>query len=97
MLIVTDVDASRRATGYYGYGPPTSTTINQNPAGALAFAGQIDGDKLRFETATAIWAVKFTFGDNLHMTQKLKNDTRTPTAMLEPVWRLVERERSAGR
>ncbi len=40
MLIVTDVDASRRATGYYGYGPPSSTTFNQNPAGVLAFAAR---------------------------------------------------------
>ncbi len=31
------------------------------------------------------------------MTQRIKNDRRAPTAMLEPVWRLVERERSAGR
>ena len=97
MLIVTDVDASRRATGYYGYGPPTATTFNQNPAGSFAFAGQIEGDTLRFETGTANWTVKFTVGDSLHMTQKLKNGNRTPTAMLEPVWRLVERERSAGR
>ena len=97
LLIVTDVDASRRVTGSYSFGPPTPTTFNQNPAGTLAFAGQIDGNTLRFENPNAVWTVKFTVGDSLHLTQRLKNDSRTPTVVLEPVWRLVERERSASR
>ncbi len=97
MVIITDVDASRRATGYYSFGPPSPTGLSQNPAATLAIAGQIEGDTLRFETGMANWSLRFTVGDNLHMTQHMKNSNLAPTALLEPVWRLVERERGVRR
>jgi hypothetical protein len=97
VLVVTAVDTSRRVTGFYAFGPPTPRTINQNPANAFPFAGEIEGGTLRFESGRAAWSAKFTAGDSLHVTQRLKNDARMPSAVLEPVWRLVERERTAGR
>src|SRR5262249_22197772 len=96
IIIVTDVDAERRATGYWAFGPPTPSTADQNPANSFAFSGRIDGDTLRFENRIATWAVKFTVGDNLHVTQ-LRKDGRTPTVNLEALWRLTERERSVSR
>jgi hypothetical protein len=96
ILIITDVDADRRATGYWAFGPPTPATLDQNPAGSFTFVGQIEGDRLRFENRIANWVVKFTVGDNLHVAQQRK-DGRTPTVNLEAVWRLAERELSAAR
>jgi uncharacterized caspase-like protein len=96
MIIITDVDADRRVSGHWAFGPPTAASLDQNPANSFAFSGRIEGDTLRFDNRIATWVVKFTVGDNLHVAQERK-DGRTPTANLEAVWRLVERERSAGR
>jgi len=96
MIIITDVDADRRVVGYWAFGPPTPTTADQNPANSFAFTGRIEGDTLHFENRIANWVITLTVGDNLHVAQQRK-DGRTPTANLEAVWRLAERERSAGR
>ena len=96
MIIITDVDADRRVVGHWAFGPPTPTTADQNPANSFAFTGRIEGDKLYFENRIATWIVTLTVGDNLHVAQQRK-DGRTPTANLEAVWRLADRERSVGR
>jgi hypothetical protein len=94
VLIVTDVDASGRATGFWNFGPPGPSTPEQFAAGSFLFNGQIERDTLVFTSRTATFAVKFTVGDNLHVVQQ-RNDGRTPTIGLEAVWRLADKERTA--
>ena len=57
--------------------------------------GTVTGDTLTFPFPRGTIAVQFT-GDNLFLTQK-RNDGRSPTIVLEPVWRLVDEERAAKR
>jgi hypothetical protein len=94
ILIVTDVDASGRATGHYGFGPPTPDSFDQNPPSNYLFSGQIERDTLRVESRVATWIIKFTVGDNLHVIQQRK-DGRSPTVGLDAVWRLADKERTA--
>jgi hypothetical protein len=95
MIIVTAVDKTGRAIGYYVYGPPTPKAFEQDPAGHVQFAGQIEKDKLTFETRRAVFVATMTTGDRLHLVAK-RFDGRSPTAVVEPVWRLVEAERTAS-
>jgi hypothetical protein len=48
LLIVTNVDESRIATGVYAQGPPNSITYNQSPAQFASFRGTISENGLQF-------------------------------------------------
>jgi len=95
MLIVTNVETDGKLMGYFVYGPPTPQTIEQTAAGYHQWLGTVAGDILTYPYPRGTTTVQFS-GDNLFLTQK-RDDGRTPTITLEPVWRLVDEEHSAKR
>jgi class 3 adenylate cyclase len=48
VLVVTRVDSSGEAYGFFAQGPPNSQTANQNPAVYAPFKGSVNPDELKF-------------------------------------------------
>jgi hypothetical protein len=96
VLIITDVDATGRVSGHYAYGPPTPTTPENFPASSVVFSGQIERDTLKFTLRVGVFTVKLAPGDNMIVNLQ-RRDGLTPTAQLDAIWRLAEREGSANR
>ena len=94
MLIVTRVESSSQANGFYVFGPPTPKSFNQNPANYRQFAGTIEGDELSFNTHDGgRYIATFTTGNRLKVFNRIR-DGRSTTIVINPLWRLVEAERS---
>lgn len=97
MLIVTNVEAPARATGYFVWGSPTEQEINRFPAGADPFEGKATGNQLTFqEEARYNVTATLTGGGNLSLVKK-NNDGKLSYVTLKPVWRLLEAEQSVKR
>lgn len=97
MLIVTGVNASSQAEGYFLYGPPTSASFNQSPAGFQRFSGAIAGSKLSWNSGPNFKreAVLQSNGDIVQQDRFF--DGRVATITLKRLWTALESERSAKR
>jgi TolB-like protein/DNA-binding winged helix-turn-helix (wHTH) protein len=95
MLIVTDVAADGTVMGYYVYGPPTSQTVERNPAAFIQWLGKVSDGTLTYRYGLGVMKVQFV-GDNIFLVQN-RDDGRRPTVTMEPVWRLADEERAAAR
>jgi TIR domain len=95
MLIVTKVDAPTQATGYWVWGSPTAREPRQFPAGADPFEGNITGNQLTFRGQRR-YGVTATLApsDRLSIVQT-RDSGQKAYITLNPVWRLVDAERSA--
>jgi hypothetical protein len=96
MLIVTEVAAQGRASGYYVLGSPTARSLYKTTATAQPFKGNIAGDQLSFQEDNFDIAATIANGGSLAVVQKQK-DGMTLNVTLNPVWRLLDAERSAKR
>jgi hypothetical protein len=94
MLIVTRVDKEGSADGWWVFGPPGSKSFNREPAHAFRMAGTITGDILRFSSPGKISTYRHRLTSDGRMDYFFSNSMRqTATAMLVPVWTLVDAER----
>ena len=59
MLIVTSVDKSGAAFGFFAFGPPNPHTYNQAPAGYVAYQGKITENGLAFSVFKPAWRYQF--------------------------------------
>ena len=96
MLIVTDVSAEGRASGHYVLGSPTARSLYKAVATAQSFEGKITGDQLSFREDNFDITATIANGGSLAVAQKQK-DGMTLNVTLNPVWRLLDAERSAKR
>ena len=96
MLIVTEVAAQGRASGYYILGSPTARSLYKAVATAQPFEGKITGDQLSFPEDKFDITATLANGGSLAVVQKQKDGT-TLNVTLNPVWRLLDAERSAKR
>ena len=96
MLIVTEVAAQGRASGYYVLGSPTVRSLYKAVATAQPFEGKITGDQLSFQEDKFDITGTLANGGSLAVVQKQK-DGMTLNVTLNPVWRLLDAERSAKR
>jgi len=98
MLIVTGAESSGRAFGFLLYGPPTINSFSQGPAGVHKFDGIISGDRLTFTALGGREMMKMTLGSNARMHYAWQNTKgQNSSTTLNPVWILVNAERSNGR
>jgi hypothetical protein len=96
MLIVTEVAAQGRASGYYVLGSPTARSLYKAVAAAQPFEGKITGDQLSFQEDKFDITATVASGGSLAIVQKQKDGTALNVS-LNPVWRLLDAERSAKR
>jgi hypothetical protein len=96
MLIVTNVAAEGRASGYYVLGSPTARSLYKASAAAQPFDGKIAGDQLSFQEDSFDVTATIANGGSFAIVQKQK-DGNTLSVTLNPVWRLLDAERSAKR
>jgi hypothetical protein len=96
MLIITNVEAPARASGFYVWGSPSARSPYKFPAGIAPFDGTIAGDKLTFKEDRYDMTATFGSGGSFAMAQKLKDGT-TLKVTAKPVWRLLDAERTAKR
>jgi hypothetical protein len=99
MLIVTSIDASSHAEGYWVWGSPTGREIveaHKFPAGTNPFEAQIAGEKLTAEAGGITVTATLTSAGNLSIVQKNKVG-ELGYITLKPVWRLIDAERDAKR
>ena len=98
LLIVTNVDKEGRADGYWVYGPPGSKSFDQNPAATFKIAGTITDRSLRFSSPGGFAKYRHTLTSDGRMDYFYSNTKgQTSTAVLVPIWTLVEAERTAKR
>ena len=95
-VIVTDVDGEGLARGYYGYGPATPLSI-PGPATTFVFAGKIEKNVLNVKFPNFELWISPTAGNAMMLRSHSKKWNRNAAIVLEPVWRLSERERAAKR
>jgi TIR domain len=97
MLIITNVEAPNRATGYYLWGSPTAQEKRQFPAGADPVDGTGTGDKLTFQQ-DGRYSVTATLNSSGALSIAQKRPTGiTGYVVLNPVWRLLQAEQAAKR
>jgi hypothetical protein len=96
MLIVTNVAGEGRASGYYVLGSPTARSRYQASAAAQPFDGKITGDQLSFQEQSFDVSATIVNGKSFAIVQKQKDGTAL-NVTLNPVWRLLDAERSAKR
>jgi hypothetical protein len=94
-LIVTDVTVKGRATGYTLFGPPKANSV-QTPASHYPFVGQISESKLIIEQRQSKIVAEYKSQHRIVMTETWNNGIQG-SALLKPVWQLVEAERSTKR
>jgi hypothetical protein len=97
MLIVTKVEASGDVTGYWIWGPATAHAVFRDPAGADRVYGKITGNRLTFplqgRQPNSVTATLNRGGD-LSIVHVRENVIGHIT--LEPVWQLLNAERSVA-
>jgi hypothetical protein len=96
MLIVTEVAAQGRASGYYVLGSPTARSLYKTAATAQPFEGKITGDQLSFQEDKFDVTATIAIAGSLAIVQKQKDGTAL-NVTVNPVWRLLDAERSAKR
>lgn len=94
MLIITNVEAPARATGYAIWGSP-SELGQQAPASARPVEGKLIGDRLTFKNGEDDVIATLGNDDDLSMVYTFKRGGRITKVTLKPVWRLIDAERSA--
>src|SRR5262249_16701091 len=88
ILIVMKVDASKRAFGYYGWGPPLSHSYDQIPAGWAQFNGVISGETLTFSRRGYMKVSPERNG--MRLVHERSDAKGKPEIFLAPVWTLIE-------
>jgi hypothetical protein len=96
MLIVTEVAAQGRASGYYVLGSPTARSLYKTVATAQPFEGKITGDQLSFQEDKFDITATIASGGSFAIVQKQKDGTAL-SVTVNPVWRLLDAERTAKR
>jgi hypothetical protein len=91
MLVITDVDPSGRAEGFYVWGSPSAATPPTFGPGYAHFIGKIAGDQLSFQESGYEVTVIYADRNRLSLLQR-RTDGSTAKIYVEPVWRLVESE-----
>jgi Caspase domain len=89
MLIVTGVSEDGVARGYYLYGPSTSTSWQQGPAGYISFAEKISGDSFSFKTKTTIEAKLGIRNIMSLQSARTESGSEKSNVDFSPVWQLV--------
>ena len=98
MMIVTRVDKNGQVEGWMMSGPPTPTSTDRGPAGILKIAGKITGDTLRFSNRDGTLNYSQTLVSANRLNYLWWNSKgQTATRVFNPVWLLVEAERSVKR
>jgi DNA-binding winged helix-turn-helix (wHTH) protein len=95
MLIITQVDRDGRAVGYTVDGPPQPKTPVQTPAGSHVFQARISGDSLSYNTEYGRRVASLTSQNRIEL-QMLWRDGKVGAVSLDPVWTLIEAERTVG-
>ncbi|MGO4872527.1 MAG: toll/interleukin-1 receptor domain-containing protein [Roseiarcus sp.] len=92
MLIVTTVNADKRAEGYVLNGPPTAHVYDQSVgAFTLPFDGEIDDDVLTVkpENAKITYTAKLSLQADAMTLTANRPDGKVATVVLKPLWRLA--------
>jgi DNA-binding winged helix-turn-helix (wHTH) protein len=95
MLIVTEVNRDGIALGYGVNGPPQPRARLQKPAGPFPFTAHILGDLLSFDGAAGQHVASLTRDNRVELILTYRDGHRAVVS-LDPVWTLVEAERSAA-
>lgn len=95
MVIVTHVESPGLAGGYTVRGPPAPNSRIQNPAEAVPFTAFIADDALTYSNPRGDYKVWFVEHDSLVFKQTYLTGDVTMVA-LEPVWTLLDAERTAA-
>jgi hypothetical protein len=93
MLIVTRLEGSNRASGYYLWGPPESHSFDQIPASWSHFTGTIMGETLTFSSNGHVIA-RHVAQNRMHLVHERSDGRGKPEIFLAPIWTLIEAERS---
>ena len=96
MLIVTNIEAAARATGYWVWGSPTGRESKEDQfgAGVDPFDGKVTADKLIFQIRKNDVTATLNSGGALAVVTRRGNG-RTGYVTVTPVWQLIDAERSA--
>ena len=94
MLIVTDVDRDGTAAGYMVHGPSQPKSFYQSPPHSKPFKARISGASLSYSDMTGAHVALLTAQNRIEFTQTFRDGSPGEVA-LDPVWTLVEAERTA--
>ena len=83
ILLVTSVDRTGAAAGFYGESAPTPNSFTQSPAHFYAVTGRIDGDGFKFDLGQSTFS--FVAMSNGFIYGKVVNANRTSRISLEHV------------
>jgi DNA-binding winged helix-turn-helix (wHTH) protein len=94
MLIVTNVDREGIAAGYFVNGPSQPMSFFHTAAHSSSFKARISGDSLSYSGAAGEHLASLTTQGGIELKLTLR-DGRVGVVVLNPVWTLVEAERTA--
>jgi len=96
MFVVAHVEREGLAGGWAVRGPPKPNSRIQNPAEAVPFTAYISGNRLTYRNPRGDYEVWFSEHGGLVFKQTYVTGDMTMVA-LDPVWTLMEAERTAQR
>jgi uncharacterized caspase-like protein len=98
MIIMTAVEKDGKVYGHFLSGPPTASSADKSSAGGFKFIGKITGNTMRFSDPGGTMQYRNSLTSTNHINYLWSNDKGQYAArVLNPVWSLVEMERSAKR
>ena len=95
-MIITQVAKDGKADGFWVYGGPVTVSFGQYAGGVVKIAGTIAGNALKFSDPTGAHQCTLADAGKLSWSYSTKQGQAT-SSMLNPVWTLVEAERSPNR
>jgi hypothetical protein len=94
MLIVTDVDRDGTAAGYMVNGPSQPNSFYQSPPHSKPFKARISGASLSYSDMSGAHVASLTAQNRIELALTFRDGSVGEVA-LDPVWTLVEAERTA--
>jgi DNA-binding winged helix-turn-helix (wHTH) protein len=95
MLVITKAERPGTLTGFTVRGPPQALSLVKKPAGSSHFKARVLGDSWRYSGPESEREVVMTAENRLEFSEVFSTGV-TVRVVLDPVWTLVEAERTAA-